>query len=286
MDVLPVSAARMPPAAPATRPAGAISTLNERYQLGEKLGMGAYATVFRAQDLAWGRAAAIKLFAPGTRRADAEFHVLCRVQHPFLVSLYDYGRWNAGIDGCRPALVMELVTHGDLRDRLGVSGGALSPTATAQLGWAVSSALAALHENGIVHRDVKPANILLTSSGLPKLCDFGVSRLQDSGLVTAPGATIGTASYLSPEQATGDPVGPSADIYSLGLVLLECLTGVRAFPGPALEAAVARLLKDPQIPDSLSPAWRQLLAAMTVRDPAQRPNADECTEALFRLQRV
>ncbi|MFP5316578.1 MAG: protein kinase domain-containing protein, partial [Actinomycetes bacterium] len=114
----------------------------------------------------------------------------------------------------------------------------------------------------------------------PKLTDFGIARMVEATHSTAHGATIGTANYLSPEQAEGTRVEPSSDIYSLGLVLLECLTGEKAFPGPVVEAAVARLLRDPEVPESLGADWVSLLTRMTARDPQARPDAHEVALAL------
>lgn len=140
---------------------------------------------------------------------------------------------------------------------------------------------------GVVHRDVSPANILLpesTASGVAaKLTDLGIARLVDDAKVTATGTVIGTASYLSPEQASGRPLTPATDVYSLGLVLLECLTGRREFPGTAVESATARLSRDPVIPEALGGAWAELLRAMTARDPAQRPTAGEAAVQLSAL---
>jgi hypothetical protein len=136
-----------------------------------------------------------------------------------------------------------------------------------------------IHSRGIVHRDVKPANVLLAPAHLPtrrwnaKLADFGIARLLDESRLTATGRIIGTPGYLSPEQVRGEALGSSADIYSLGLVVLETLTGVQAFPGPALESASARLVRDPEIPAMLGPDWVDLLTAMTARDAGDRPTA-------------
>ena len=105
-----------------------------------------------------------------------------------------------------------------------------------------------MHGEGLVHRDVKPANVLLGRDGRVRLTDFGIARLVDAAKVTATGLTVGTASYLSPEQVTGSHVGPLSDVYSLGLVLLECLTGRREYPGNAVEVALARLNRQPVVP--------------------------------------
>ncbi|AJT42941.1 serine/threonine protein kinase [Psychromicrobium lacuslunae] len=260
-----------------------------RYRLSERIGIGACAAVFSARDLQLNRHVAVKIFAADSadvRRQEQEIRALTKVQHPFLISLFDCGIYETELDAPRAFMVMELIDGRDLRSLLSEAPGSvgLRPAKTARFGWALAEALAAVHAAGVVHRDVKPANILIGSSQLPILCDFGVARLNDSAEATSPGQTIGTASYLSPEQALGEAVHPSADIYSLGLVLLECLSGEKAFPGTALEASLARLLRDPVIPDQLEPGWQRLLTAMTQREPLLRPSATDCAEALFELQ--
>jgi len=131
----------------------------------------------------------------------------------------------------------------------------------------------------VVHRDVKPGNILFDMAGQARLTDFGIARVAGVGAVTAAGTVVGTAAYLAPEQLEGRPVGPPADVYALGLVILECLTGTRCYSGGRLEAAMARLSRPAAIPPGL-PGWlRDVLAAMTDRDPARRPTARAAAEA-------
>ncbi|WP_041684553.1 serine/threonine-protein kinase [Renibacterium salmoninarum] len=255
-----------------------------RYRLAERIGIGACAAVFRAEDLRLSRPVAVKVFSAGPTSWESELAILARLQHPFLVTILDCGVWAEELSAPRPFMVMEYVAGSDLRAMIAKHSTGMPLAKVARLGWVLAQALETVHANSVVHRDVKPANILIDTSGLPKLCDFGVSRLHDSAEATIPGITIGTASYLSPEQALGEPVHASADIYSLGLVLLECLTGVKAFPGSALEASIARLLRDPVIPEWLGSEWSQLVTAMTDRVAADRPTATECTEALFELQ--
>jgi serine/threonine protein kinase len=259
--------------------------LADRYETTELLGIGGAASVYRALDRTLGRAVAIKIFNPTTsddddyRRQHTETMLLSTLNHPGLVTLHDAGM-QVDEDGRTTGfLVMELVDGEDLRHRL--KRGALGADDVAQLGADLADALAFVHSEGVVHRDVKPANILLFHSAdnstrlYAKLTDFGIARMVDATLATAVGATIGTANYLSPEQAKGDPVDGRSDVYSLGLVLLECLTGEKAFPGPVVEAALARLLRDPEVPDALGPDWADLLRRMTSRDPARRPHAHD-----------
>lgn len=171
-------------------------------------------------------------------------------------------------------LVCEYVDGQPLAQRL--DGHPLPAEEVKGIGIGTAQALAVLHTAGIVHRDVKPGNVLLeNSTGRAKLTDFGIARDLGTDPVTRTREVIGTAPYLSPEQALGDQVGCPSDIYSLGLVLLECLTGRREFQGEAIPAAVARLVRDPAVPADLPAPWPNLLRRMTSREADRRPTADE-----------
>lgn len=256
--------------------------LLDRYELMDALGRGGMATVYRAQDRQLGRFVAVKLFAPGTAvddaRRRAEATLLARLSHPSLVTLHDAHLAAEG-DETPSFLVMELVDGTDLRARL--DDGPLSGEETAELATEIAEGLVVVHDAGMVHRDLKPANILLPSSTVPggrlhaKLADFGIAHLIGAERLTTAGTIIGTAAYLSPEQVAGAVPGPPADIYSLGLVLLEALTGERCYPGSPVESVSARAARDPRIPGTLPDDWRGMLAAMTARDPALRPTAME-----------
>ncbi|MEB7448468.1 serine/threonine-protein kinase [Arthrobacter koreensis] len=266
--------------------------LGQRYRTTDLIGTGGAASVHRAMDENLGREVAVKVFRPTVqedddyRRQHTETLLLATLNHPGLVTLLDAGLHEEEDGQVLNYLVMELVDGPDLRRTL--KAGPLPAVSVASLGADLADALAYVHSKGVIHRDVKPANILLfpqehDSRLYPKLTDFGIARLVEATVATAHGATIGTANYLSPEQAQGGTVAPSTDIYSLGLVLLESLTGEKAFPGPIVEAAVARLLRDPEIPDSLGPDWVDLLRAMTNRLPDARPAAHEAASALRAL---
>ncbi len=240
------------------------------------------ATVFRALDRRLDREVAVKVFASGTAVDDArrrtEATMLARLSHPHLVSLHDAHLASDG-DTTPTFLVMELVDGEDLRTRL--ERGPLPAEEAVEVAVGIAEALVVVHDAGMVHRDLKPGNILLADASVPggrqvvKLADFGIAHLVGSERITTIGTVIGTAGYLSPEQIFGGEPGPAADIYSLGLVVLEALTGAREYPGSPVEAVAARAARDPHIPSSLPEDWRGLLGAMTTRDAALRPTALE-----------
>ena len=211
--------------------------LEGRYQLGELIGRGGMAEVHRGVDLRLDREVAIKLLAhsPGADRARfaAEARMLAQFNHPNLVRLFD-----AGDDGSVAWLVMELVKGTTLAERC--HNGPLSDHDVTEAGRQLADALRYVHGEGVIHRDVKPSNILFDDQRC-LLADFGVARLVDSASLTVTGTMLGTPAYLAPEQVAGEPVGPPADVYSLGLVLAEALSGRRVFVGTAVETAAARL---------------------------------------------
>jgi serine/threonine protein kinase len=246
--------------------------LDGRYRLGSLLGVGGVAEVYRAIDERLHRGVAVKLFrgdvADQLHRHEDEMRTLARLNHASLVTVFDAG--TDDVTG-QPYLVMALVEGATLADQL--QDGALSPARTAEVGTAVADALAYVHGQGLIHRDVKPANVLISSAGRVFLADFGIARLVDSAHVTQAGDVLGTPAFFAPEQVSGEPVGPPADVYALGLVLLECLTGRREYDGTSLEVAMARLSRPPEIPAWLPGSWRDVLVGMTARDPVSRLSA-------------
>ena len=245
-----------------------------RYRMGPLLGRGAMAEVYRATDLLLDRPVAVKLFAAEQdplerRRSMDEGRTLARLSAPGLVTVFDLG-----VVDNRPYLVMELVDGPSLRDRL--LAGPLTVAQMTRLGAPLAEALAHIHERGIVHRDVKPSNVLLDEDAAPRLVDFGIALLADGIRLTAANEIVGTPAYLSPEQVRGEIVGPATDVYALGLVLLECLTGEVVYGGTGwLETALARLHRQPAIPPGLPAGLDDLLTAMTAAVPADRPSATE-----------
>lgn len=275
--------------------------LGRRYQLLAPIGQGGAGTVFRGIDERLARPVAIKVIdLDGVRPRDirrfaAEARVLGGLAHPGLVALLDVG---ADLGPAREPLaylVMELVEGVTLATML--NRGPLDPAQAADVGQQLAQALEHAHAAGVVHRDVKPANILLSAepvvsghvagpSVTAKLADFGIALGPTAGTdETMSDRARGTASYLSPEQALAQTLGPPSDVYSLGLVLLESLTGVRAYPGSALSSSLARLLAAPDVPDRLGPRWTSLLRAMTTMAPESRPTAADVAEALRQLRR-
>ena len=265
--------------------------LSGRYRIKALIGRGSQSSVYRATDELLEREVAIKLFRDGavvdaerSRRQGEEIRILAGMAHHALVTLFDAGADLSDPHQRRDYLVMELVRGPDLRRR--TAQGPLSAAHMALIGHDLADALAHIHHQGIIHRDVKPANILLVDYSdddrrpRAKLSDFGVAITIRHGHRGDPGDSSGTPAYLSPEQASGEPAGPASDVYSLGLVLLEGLTGQMAYPGAPVQSALARLLRDPQIPPELAPKWVALLTSMLARDPADRPLAREVSLAL------
>ncbi|NYJ01799.1 hypothetical protein HNR19_002497 [Nocardioides thalensis] len=262
-----------------------------RYALQAVIGTGGMAEVYRADDVKLSRPVAVKLLrdTAGDESDRARFideaRTLAMLSHSGLVMVLDAGfgtqRQDDGTgppDIERPFLVMELVEGPTLADRIAV--GPMPLADAGAIGAQVAEALAYVHGRGVIHRDVKPGNVLIGPADRVKLADFGIARLvAQATRHTRTGHAIGTAAYLAPEQVRGEEVDGAADVYSLGLVLLEAVTGRREYAGPAAEAAMARLHRSPEVPD-LPPAWRDLLVAMTATDPQERPSALEVGETL------
>jgi hypothetical protein len=254
-----------------------LTVLGGRYELGALLGTGASAVVRRASDRMSGRTFAVKLFHAGAsahdrRRQQREMRALAALHHPGLVGLHD-----GGVEAGRPYIVTDLVEGPSLAER--IEKRPLDPAEVRRIGARLADALAHVHARGIVHRDLKPANVLLGRDG-PRLADFGIARALDGTAVTGTGYVVGTAAYLAPEQVRGEFVGPEADVYALGLVLLEALTGQREYPGALVESATARLHRPPGIPESLPAPLHTALHTMTALEPAARPTAAEVATLL------
>lgn len=258
-----------------TREAPAGELFAQRYRLGPVLGRGSTALVRRAVDERLRRVVALKVLHldadsdPGAdvlRRFAVEAQLLARLRHPGLMELFDYGHVPQG-----PYLALELIPGPTLRSL--IAAGPLSFAETLSIGRAVAATVAYIHAAGVVHRDVKPSNILLDAAARPRLSDFGVSLAVDTGETATVGTVVGTAAYLAPEQVMGIGADSASDIFALGLVLIECLTGRREYPGPPTESAPARLHRLPVVPQGLPRGVSQLLERMTAWVPAERPDA-------------
>ena len=259
--------------------------LGDRYRLSGVIGRGGMAVVYRADDVKLAREVAVKILLDGAgdetdrERFIAEAKTLAMLSHSGLVTVLDAGFGTSGQqevvpdDGAhdRPFLVMELVDGHTMVELM--KDGPMPLEDLAPIAAQVAEALAYVHARGVVHRDVKPGNVLVRHDGAVKLADFGIARLVEQQTHhTRTGVAVGTAAYIAPEQVTGGTAEGSADVYALGLVMLEAVTGRRTYDGPPAEAALARLQRPPEIPE-LAPGWRDLLTGMTALDPADRPSA-------------
>jgi serine/threonine-protein kinase len=250
--------------------------LSGRYRLDERVASGGMAQVWRGTDEVLRRQVAVKLLHSHLA-ADESFVVrfrqeavaAARLAHPGIVAIYDTCSEDAV-----EAIVMELVPGRTLRERID-DGTPIDPWQAAGLAAQVAEALDAAHRAGLVHRDVKPANILLAGDGRVKVADFGIAKAVEAADLTQPGLMVGTAKYVAPEQVEGKPVDPRTDIYSLGVVLYEMLCGRAPFDGEGEAAiALARLQRDPlrprQVRPSVPKALEEIVCRTLARDPDQR----------------
>jgi beta-lactam-binding protein with PASTA domain len=249
------------------------TVLGGRYRLVELLGQGGMATIYRARDGQLERDVAVKVLRPEYGN-DPDFFARFRqeaqsaasLNHPGVVAVYDYGTDEVG-----PYIVMELVDGEDLATIIRRTG-ALPARQAARIAAQAARAIAAAHERGFVHRDIKPGNILVTRDGRVKVADFGIARALAESSLTMPGTTLGSVHYFSPEQARGELAAPASDIYSLGIVLFELLTGQRPWRGDTAAAiATARLSGVVPSPSAVKAGIPPVLEAITRRALAPRP---------------
>ena len=243
-----------------------------RYRLLEPLGRGAMSAVWLAHDDELDRNVAVKTLAPTADRTrfEREARAVAALSHPNICSVYDYGESEG-----KPFMVLECLPNGSLEERL--AGGKPLPDDEAQLLAAeIAAGLAHAHERGLVHRDLKPANVLFDTEGRAKIADFGIARMGGAGTLTEAGTVLGTASYISPEQAAGRAAGPPSDVYSFGVILFRMLTGALPFVSTnAME--LVRMHRDdppPAVADLRKDAPSRLAGvadASLAKDPAARP---------------
>jgi serine/threonine protein kinase len=253
------------------------TSLNDRYLLLRRLAFGGMGEVWEGSDVVLDRAVAVKILRAELadddafrRRFRAEARTAGRVPHPGIAAVYDYGE--TAVEGRSLAyLVMELVP-GEALSAILAREGALGADRTLDIVAQAGRALHAAHERGVIHRDVKPANLMVTPDGRVKVTDFGIARPDDHEPLTATGQVMGTAHYLAPELARGRAATPASDIYALGVVAYECLAGRRPFEGDdQIGVATAHLSEEPPpLPETIAPDVRSLVGAAMEKDPQRR----------------
>ena len=265
----------------------ASTLLARRYVLDERIGAGGYCEVWRATDTVLSRPVAVKLLHAGyashgeaLARFNAEARHAGALSHQNIARVYDYGE---------PAeeqsyLVMELVDGPSLADLL--TRGPLGPAQTMDMVAQVAAGLQAAHAVGLIHRDIKPANILFTSGGSVRITDFGIAHVVGSTPVTSTGTVMGTPGYIAPERVAGASAGPASDLYALGIVAFECLTGTQPFAGGALDVAIAHRDRPlPPLPASVPSGVAAFVMMLTAKDPAWRPaDASQVADQAARLR--
>ncbi|MFB4267792.1 serine/threonine-protein kinase [Nonomuraea sp. GTA35] len=259
------------------------TTLAGRYRLDTRIGAGGMGEVWRGEDVVLARTVAVKVLLPGrmedpgfVARFQGEARAMATINHSGVVDVYDYG-----VSGDTVYLVMKFV-DGEPLDRLLGRLGRIPPQAAMELIAQAASALQAVHDQGIVHRDVKPGNLLVQRDGTLVLTDFGIARSDIASRLTDAGMVLGTAAYCAPEQAEGAPVTPAVDIYALGVVAYECLVGQRPFDGDSAVTIALKHIREapPPLPQDIPQSVRTLVEIALSKDPARRyPSARAMSEA-------
>src|SRR3954447_5960540 len=254
--------------------------LGGRYRLVGQIAVGGMGEVWRANDETLGRQVAVKVLKAEyaedptfVERFRAEARNTAMLSHNGIATVYDYGEVPVeGGGGSSAYLIMELVP-GEPLSALLAREAPLAPDRVMNIVGQSALALQAAHEAGVVHRDIKPGNLLVTADDTVKVTDFGIARAADAVPLTRTGTVLGTAFYLSPEQAAGDDVGPASDIYSLGIVAYECLSGRRPFPGsnPVAVALAHQREQPPALPQEIPRQVQELVGRAMAKNPPDRP---------------
>jgi serine/threonine-protein kinase len=254
------------------------TTLAGRYRLDDRLGAGGMGEVWRGEDVVLARTVAVKLLLPERMddpgfavRFQGEARAMATINHPGVVDVYDYGVTEVPGDGPTAFLVMRFV-DGEPLDRLLTRLGHIGAEPAMELIAQAAAAMQAVHDRGIVHRDIKPGNLLVRSDGTLVLTDFGIARSEAANRLTDVGMVLGTAAYCAPEQAEGAPVTPAVDIYALGVVAYECLAGQRPFDGESPVTIALKHIREapPPLPAHLPPAVRHVVERALAKDPGSR----------------
>lgn len=264
-----------------------------RYEIVREIARGGMATVYLARDLTLDRPVALKVLSPDlsgdpafVERFRREAQAAARLSHPNVVSVYDWGQ-----EADTPFIVMEYVEGRTLRDVLSAEG-PLAPLRVAEIGEQIAAGLSFAHRHGIVHRDVKPGNVLISRSGAVKVTDFGIARAVGGGDgLTQTGSVMGTAVYFSPEQAQGLPVDARSDVYALGVVLFEMATGAPPFRGDNPVSVAYQHVREPlprpsqRMPGLPADLERVIVCALAKRPEDRYPSADDLRADLLRIRR-
>ncbi|MEU0716987.1 serine/threonine-protein kinase [Streptomyces lavendulocolor] len=257
----------------------------DRYRLESPIGRGAMGEVWRATDEVLGRPVAMKLLlgddsdAQTAARFRLEGQTAARLSHPHVVAVFDFGAWEG-----RFYLVMELVEGRSLAQELAAAGSLAAPRVAA-VAAQTAAGLASAHRQGIVHRDIKPGNLMSDADGTVKLGDFGIARFVDdpAAALTQAGQIVGTSLYLAPERALGQPAGPASDVYSLGCVLYQLLTGRPPFHADTATAILYQHIDTAPVPPlrlgvDVPPVFENYLLSMLAKQPEERPSAQEVAD--------
>jgi len=256
--------------------AQAASILLGRYEVGEQVGGGGFSEVWKGTDLVLNRPVALKMLhvayaghAETLARFRAEARHAASVSHGNIARVYDYGEADPPNP---PFLVMEFVAGPSLAQVL--AGGAMDPARSMKIVAQAAAGLQAAHRAGLVHRDIKPGNLLLAPGDVVKITDFGIAHAVGSAPVTSTGVVIGTAGYLAPERVAGRRGSAAGDLYALGVIAYECLVGTAPFTGTSLEVALCHRERPlPALPASVPADVVALVSELTAKDPAARPDS-------------